>query len=389
MRKADLEMSDHSTKDTPSHPTDGAAGKRDDVSGEAAGHRFETAATFEAARNVLRTLIFYDLFGSPVLLDELPQRTIGGLPEEWLANPRAKIEADPILSQYVTVARGYVFLRTAPAEFDRWEAAERTRWQCLRRYENWVRVFCRIPFVRMIAVTGSLSFPMPPKKPDCDLFVVAARNRLWIVAALSRLLFLRILPKLRLVKYGEICVNYMVDEDAPNTSSEDLFDSMQMAAMNLVAGQEAYDRLVTSHRGLKRFFPHWFAKGGPAPLFDHTFRSPPRLMRRLAELALWPLPLDRLNRWLYRRLSRRFTLARQRAASDRTPDRPLGQLSTAWVRQAFDLSGELFRFSLQEFKAHGNQKLELLTRYDEALRNHPAAASIDLAGNWKNESKPP
>lgn len=334
----------------------------------------------EAACNVLRTLILYDLFGCPVRLDELPQRTIGGLPDEWVADPQAMIEVDPVLARHVRIARGYVFLRAARPHFDRWVEAERTRRKCIRRYEKWVRLFCRIPFVRMIAVTGSLSFPMPPHEPDCDLFVVTARNRLWIVVALSRLLFLRILPMLRLVKYGEICPNYSIEDRVDVASSEELFDTMQIAAMNPVLGREIYENLVTRHRGLRRHFPHWEP---PAPLFDRTFGSPPYRVRRGLEGVGCPLPLDRLNRWLYRVLSRRFASGRPEAPVGGKTERFRRKPLNAWIRRSFSVENSCYRLSLRECKVHGNGKLALLARYDEALRNHPAAALVDLAGEGK------
>lgn len=363
------------TAETLSPPVATASGKRED---------FGKNERCRAARNLLRTLIFYDLFGCPVRLSELPQRTIGGLPDAWLADPQAVIEADPLLSRHVRVAKNYVFLQTTPADFERWDAAERTRWQCIDRFEKWVRLFCCIPFVRMMAVTGSLSFPMSPRIPDCDLFVVTAPKRLWIAVTLSRILFLRILPKLGLIKNGEICANYMIDRDTTTERSPDLFDSMQTAAMNAVMGTEVYDQLVAAHRGLEHFFPGWHP---PAPLFRNIHRSPPWWIRALLEHALRPLPLDHLNGWLHRHLSPRFTSARRQATEDPALKRILEQLPAGWVRQVFNLSGELFRFRLQEFKAHGSHRLRLLVRYDQSLRKHPAAASMDLAGDREIESK--
>ena len=336
------------------------------------GHQIHEEST-EAARNVLRTLIFYDLFGCPLRIDELPQRTIGGLPDAWVANPRTRIEADPVLARHVRIARGYVFLRTTQPRFEQWEQAERTRWQCVRRYEKWVRLFCRIPFVRMVAVTGSLSFPMPTKEPDCDLFIVAARNRLWLVVALSRLVFFRILPRLRLVKYGEVCPNYSIDESAVTRLAADLFDSLQVAAMNPVMGQEIHANLVRSHRGLRRYFPHWKP---PAPLF--TCRSHPRIVRRLIEAMMEPLPLDWLNRRLFRALARRFAAAR--TCVNGTPEDTPRPISSPWILDAFDCDDKGIELSINACKVHGHGKRALLARYDRALRNHPASRVIDLPG---------
>ncbi len=340
------------------------------------------AGRIAAARNVLRTLIFYDLFDCPVRLDELPQRTIGGLSGEWLAAPGAMIESHPVLSRHVAVANGYVFLRNTPARFARWEAAETTRRQSIDRYEKWVRLLCRIPFVRLVAVTGSLTFRMSAGEPDCDLFVVAQRNRVWLVVALGRALFQRVLPWLGLIRYGDVCVNYVVDDLTALGHTQDLFESMQVAAMNPVVGRPVYDRFVREHRSLRRFFPQWQP---PAPLFPRTSQSPPRLTRRLGERALGLLPLDWIDRRLHRHLSRRFAAV---GIAEEEADPGPGHRPSGWVGQVFDLSEQVRRFTLREFKTHGNHKRELSARFEAALRSHPANAQVDLAGTAAEGTKP-
>lgn len=330
----------------------------------------------EPVRNVLRTLIFYDLFGCPLRIEELALRTFGGLPERWRADAQAMIASDPLLSRHVTVARGYAFLRTVTPDFDRWAAADRSRSDAIRRYAKWVRLMCRIPFVRMVAVTGSLAFPMPSGTPDCDLFVVTSRDRLWIAVAMSRFVFFRILPRLRLIRYGEICPNYMIDDLSSIEPNGDLFDSMQLAAMHRVVGRARYLELVANNKGRRRFFPHWQP---PAPLLESPVRMPPGEVQRLLELVLRPLPLDGINRWLFRRLSDRFIASRGHRDEARGAAATAAHFSSSWIRQVFNLAPSSFDFTLHKFKAHDGRKIELLARFEEALRNHPASASIPLA----------
>ena len=72
----------------------------------------------DAARNLLRTLIFYDLFDVPLRLNESADRTFEGLPDSWRADPLAMIQSDVCLSRYVVIAKQYVFLQTTRPEFN-------------------------------------------------------------------------------------------------------------------------------------------------------------------------------------------------------------------------------------------------------------------------------
>lgn len=330
----------------------------------------------DAARNLLRTLIFYDLFDVPLQLNELADRTFEGLPDSWRADPLAMIQSHVCLSRHVVIAKQYVFLQTTRPEFKRWEAAEQARRSAIRRYAPWVQLVCRLPFVRMVAISGSLAFPMSAGTSDCDLFIVTARNRLWITVAITRALFFRIFPKLRLIRCGEVCPNYMIDDTAA-IKNGDLFDVMQLAAMNLVVGCKVYQKLITQDGDLKRYFPKWRP---PERLIQPTRGVLSGVTRGLCEAVLEALPLESVNLHLFRRLGRRFGDVAGRQDGVRRGGEHAASVSSPWIRDVFDLTPQGFRFSLGKFKAHDGQKLALLLRYEKALREHPAAEAFDLLG---------
>ncbi|OGD31814.1 hypothetical protein A3C91_00090 [Candidatus Azambacteria bacterium RIFCSPHIGHO2_02_FULL_52_12] len=72
-----------------------------------------------------------------------------------------------------------------------------------------------VPFVRAIAVTGSVSFGNAKEASDLDLFILTKRGRVWTVRLLA-LAVLELLGKRRdrAAKTGKICLNYFMAESA-------------------------------------------------------------------------------------------------------------------------------------------------------------------------------
>ncbi len=70
-----------------------------------------------------------------------------------------------------------------------------------------------IPFIRTVAVTGSVAYGSATKWDDIDLFIVTKRNRLWISALLTLVLVrLNKLLILRPPHLSLFCLSYVHDE---------------------------------------------------------------------------------------------------------------------------------------------------------------------------------
>src|SRR5205823_5924280 len=85
----------------------------------------------------------------------------------------------------LTMASGYVVLpgRGALAEQRRARRGRAARtWPVARRVG---RLIALIPFVRMVAVSGSLAADNPDARADLDYFIVTVPGRLWLVRAMT------------------------------------------------------------------------------------------------------------------------------------------------------------------------------------------------------------
>ena len=88
-----------------------------------------------------------------------------------------------------------------------------------------------MPFVRMVALSGSLAHLNAEGSADLDLFVITAPRRVWSVTVaalvLSKLLGWR----------KHLCMNYVVSERAMTIAPEDLFSANQIIHLRPITGQ--------------------------------------------------------------------------------------------------------------------------------------------------------
>jgi len=105
-----------------------------------------------------------------------------------------------------------------------------------------------IPWVMMIAVTGSVAYGSAGKRDDIDLFVITKRNRLW-VSIFFALVLVRVFQKLRLAPTHLLpfCMSYVHDEygfrNETHRSVNPLFARELLKAIPLV-GKSHYRRLL-------------------------------------------------------------------------------------------------------------------------------------------------
>src|SRR5512139_2012625 len=186
----------------------------------------ETTVTEPGAleRAILHTLLYSDLFDYPLTSAEAAHYLIGmpGTPAEV----RACLAQSCWLADRVIEMNGYFALRGREAliarRLDRAAASERL-WRRARRF---VRVLRAVPFVRMIAITGSLAMKNSAAHDDIDVLIVTAPDRVWLTRALA----------IALVYAGKLCgdtlcPNYVISERALALDRRTLFVAHEFAQM--------------------------------------------------------------------------------------------------------------------------------------------------------------
>jgi glycosyltransferase involved in cell wall biosynthesis len=257
--------------------------------------------------SLLATVVYADLFDSPLPLEEATRASIGAVFDE--AEVRS-LAAGPALSGIVSVhPRGFLVLAGRERLVDAVSERESATRALLGRSRATLRMLAALPFVRAILISGGVAHKNPGARPDVDLFVVAGPGRAYVAYSL-----LVVATRLTGSRHT-ICPNYLVDENELTIAyNRDLFTAHQLVAALPFSGRATYEALCRANAAwVRAFFPGYMAREAA----DH---NEPGATQQLAERALAPVA-DRLEPIL--RVIWRFHL-RRRAARARHADVVLG-----------------------------------------------------------------
>lgn len=249
---------------------------------------------------ILRTILYGDVFNYPMTLDEIHHFLISDRPI-----PRTTIEHamtnSTALKALLHQADGYITLEARadliPKRIARLEAARRM-WDSAQVYAAWL---ARLPFVRMVALTGSLAMHNPAHgDDDYDYMLITARHRVWTARALAILL----------VKWGQrrgitICPNFVLAEDRLEQDRCDLFVAHEVMQMIPLYGDAVYHDLLHANTWTLAHLPNAARPFHRAPEY-HPQPAWQWLKTTLERLLTGGIG-DRLEAWEYQRKLRRFS----------------------------------------------------------------------------------
>jgi predicted nucleotidyltransferase len=185
-------------------------------------------------------LIYADGFDCALTLDEI--RRYGPV-EIDAGELREELERHPAVagrdSLYALVDRGHL-IDERPARMARARALQ-------RRGRRVARVLRHLPFVRMLALTGSLAADDARGTADVDLMVIAAPGRLATT-------FLLMGPASSLLRRRLFCPNYYLSEDRLEIEPANRYVAQELAQARCLAGRATGLRRANSW--LAEHFPN-------------------------------------------------------------------------------------------------------------------------------------
>ncbi|HET8630502.1 MAG TPA: hypothetical protein VFL91_24040 [Thermomicrobiales bacterium] len=243
---------------------------------------------------VLATVVYADLFDFPLDRDEIGRDLIG-----VAAAPGEVGRALDALLAAGELRRAGEFIvlpgRAGLAALRRDRRARAARlWPRARR---WGRALGALPFVRMVAVSGSLAVGNPDPRADLDYLLVTAPGRLWLVRAFA-------VAAVRLARPAgaRLCPNYLLTTRALALDHRDLYTAHELLQAVPVAGAATYRRFRAGNAWAARWLPNRWRDAPAAPPESRLAG----LGRWAGERALGGTPGDRLEAWEGGRKRARF-----------------------------------------------------------------------------------
>lgn len=280
---------------------------------------------------ILHTVAYADVFDYPLTEAEL-HRYLTGL----AASPESIRQAlcdDAFLRARLKRLDEYIFLAGREQIVARRARRERIAarlWPQARRYG---RLIAALPFVRMVAVTGSLAMDNVDEGADLDYLVVARSGRLWLCRAL-----ILALGRLAELQGLRLCPNYIISERALEFPDQSLYSAHELAQMVPLAGLEVYERIRALNPWVRRFLPN--TQDAPARAVPAAGNGPSLALQAVLEALLLGPAADRLERWEMERKIRKL-----RAENG---DNPEASFSVDLCKGHFNRHGQKTEYLLQQ-----------------------------------------
>ncbi|MGZ9235732.1 MAG: hypothetical protein ACXW4E_09415, partial [Anaerolineales bacterium] len=196
-------------------------------------------------RSVFHTLAYADIFDYPLTASEVHRYlTVAKASREEVARVLLDASLFAQVDDYFTLRGREHIVETRK----RRAIIAAQLWPKAVRYG---RMIATLPFVRMVAVTGSLAMKNADEGNDVDYMIVTAPNRLWTCRALSLLL-----ARLANLESVNLCPNYLVTTNALELKERSLYVAHELAQMIPLAGMKTYREIRRLNLWIHDYLPN-------------------------------------------------------------------------------------------------------------------------------------
>jgi len=224
---------------------------------------------------IWRTVTYVDLFDYPLTAVEI-HRYLDGLPATPSEVAKALVSS-PALADRLTYREGFFCLPDREEILEIRQERRRRALQLWPQAVRYGRIIAQLPFVRMVAVTGSLAMNNVDETADIDYFIVTENGRLWLARALV-IGIVRLAARRGVV----LCPNYFVAESALTLPERNIYTAREIVQMVPLFGVLVYEKLRRYNCWVSQFLPN---ADGP-PLVQIPEPVPATWPQLLAELPL-------------------------------------------------------------------------------------------------------
>lgn len=297
---------------------------------------------------ILHTLIYGDIFKFPMTDEEIHHFLIFDQPTP-LKIVQSRLASSPELLPFIISDGTYYALASHPEYLDLRHEREDMMQSLSPRMVRYGRLLAYLPFVELIGITGALSMRNPSSaNDDLDYIVITRPGRVWLARAT-----IIILVRLMRLWNIEICPNYVLASDQLIQKRKDLYIAHEVAQMIPLSNEALYQEMREKNRWTNDYLPN--ARRPLNHIEVAPFNRAGKLLKSIAETVLSSPIGNWLERWEYRRKSRRFE---EQAQSPNAS----AQIDTSHVKGHFNDYGTYvlaqYQERIQEFELAEEDSLE-------------------------------
>lgn len=200
-------------------------------------------------QDILATLSYFDIFNYPLTQTEIAQ---------FLKSPYIAEEFIEDLNQLLAENWIYKFDEFYMLQEDyslvqrRRKGSVRAK-ASLKTAEKTAGYLSGFPFVKGVAVSGSLSRNFGDENSAIDFYIITEKNKLWVART-----FLNCFKKLSILlkKQDCFCINYYVDEELLQVREKNIYTATEIATLLPLRGIHIFNEFFKSNAWCKNFLPN-------------------------------------------------------------------------------------------------------------------------------------
>lgn len=242
----------------------------------------------ELKAEVIKTLLYFDIFSFPLTMEEI--HLYCGKKANHLAISAALI--DLMLEAKLYKVEDYYLVRYRPDWIEQRKANHRRSIKKMKIAKRNAGLINAFPFVRGVAISGSLSKYAADEKADIDYFIIAHAQRLWICRS-----FLHLFKKVTYL-FGmqhDFCMNFFLDQSELELKDKNLYTAIEGATIVPIYGVAAHQAFFEQNNWILKYFPNlnWSEK-------IKTILVPKKYyIKKALETLLGGKFGNYINQWLY------------------------------------------------------------------------------------------
>jgi hypothetical protein len=211
---------------------------------------------------IARSVLYASLFDYPLTLAQLRETLLESVqtPSQILATYRRS----DALRAAVEYRDGFFFPEGRYHLVEERRRREARSRAFLRRHRQLLTLVCALPYVRMVALSGSIAHLNLEGDGDLDLFIVTRGRRVWSVTV-GVVLLAKLMRRRR-----SVCANFVVADSRLALEQQDLFTASQIVHLKPLAGPDVLRRLVAANPFVGGFYPNFHTTEPSAFLIRRT-----------------------------------------------------------------------------------------------------------------------
>jgi len=206
--------------------------------------------------SVIKTLSYSSFFGFPLSIDEIIKNLIS---QNNFSDKLIKKNLEELVNAKIVRKTKGRYIISGVKNIDREKRLKNTS-EIIEKNKSYLKILSRIPWIKMIALTGSVANQNSDKKADIDLLFITESNRLWICRGLV-FIVLKIVGQLPSDKSKrDICPNIFIEEGNMGwpKKKRNLYVAQNIISMKpYLWRDEIYLNFINANRWVGKYYPNF------------------------------------------------------------------------------------------------------------------------------------